>query len=102
MAAASDSAQSSVRKRRVDSRQTESAARGEGHGANTDKDAEREKTFVSLQPGSYWLTRIVLLRSVAFIYCEFSWSYCLESHFPFRDEVTFQKHVINPKSKTKF
>lgn len=75
MAAASDSPQSSVRKRRVDSRktETESAVSGGANEANTDKDTEKEKekTFASLQSGSYWLTRIVLLRSVAFIYCEF-------------------------------
>ncbi|XP_034050097.1 lipase maturation factor 1 [Thalassophryne amazonica] len=37
-----------------------------GNEANTD--GEKEKRLQSLQTGSYWLTRVVLLRSVAFIY----------------------------------
>ncbi|XP_026206704.1 lipase maturation factor 1 [Anabas testudineus] len=70
MAAASDSPQSSVRKRRVYSRktETESAVNEQEHGAKTDRDAEKGKRRVSLQTGTYWLTRIVLLRAVAFIY----------------------------------
>uniref|UniRef100_A0A3Q3JV49 Lipase maturation factor n=1 Tax=Monopterus albus TaxID=43700 RepID=A0A3Q3JV49_MONAL len=70
MAATSESFETSVRRRRVDSRKTETnfADSSKENGANTDKDTEKEKTLVSLQTGSYWLTRIVLLRAVAFIY----------------------------------
>ncbi|XP_028991442.2 lipase maturation factor 1 isoform X2 [Betta splendens] len=70
MATVSDIPQSALRKRRVDGRktETESAAVDDEHGANTDKDTEKQRGRVSLQTGTYWLTRIVLLRSVAFIY----------------------------------
>ncbi|TKS90138.1 Lipase maturation factor 1 [Collichthys lucidus] len=70
MAAASDSSGSSVRKRRVDSSKTEtkSADSSEEHGAESSGDTEKEKRFASTQRGTYWLTRIVLLRAVAFIY----------------------------------
>ncbi|XP_056221146.1 lipase maturation factor 1 isoform X1 [Seriola aureovittata] len=70
MAASSGSSESSVRKRRVDSRktETESADSCRQHGADTGKDTETGKRPESLQTGTYWLTRIVLLRSVAFIY----------------------------------
>lgn len=72
MAAASDSGGSSVRKRRVDSSRTETkpADSSEEHGADSSRDADKEKRLQSLQTGTYWLTRIVLLRSVAFIYCK--------------------------------
>ncbi|XP_053197743.1 lipase maturation factor 1 isoform X1 [Scomber japonicus] len=61
---------SCVRKRRVDSSkaETHSVNSSKDHGANTDTDTEKEKTLLSLQSGTYWLTRIVLLRAVAFIY----------------------------------
>ncbi|XP_022598648.1 lipase maturation factor 1 [Seriola dumerili] len=70
MAASSGSSESSVRKRRVDSRKTEpeSADSCRQHGADTSKDTETGKRPESLRTGTYWLTRIVLLRSVAFIY----------------------------------
>ncbi|XP_058477806.1 lipase maturation factor 1 [Solea solea] len=68
MADSSEGAGSSVRRRRVDNkRQTEtetvdSSSGKHGGGADT------EQRLESLHTGSYWLTRIVLLRSVAFIY----------------------------------
>uniref|UniRef100_A0A8C3AW86 Lipase maturation factor n=1 Tax=Cyclopterus lumpus TaxID=8103 RepID=A0A8C3AW86_CYCLU len=37
-------------------------------GADSGEDAEEERGLPSLRTGTYWLTRIVLLRSVAFIY----------------------------------
>uniref|UniRef100_A0A7N6ATB9 Lipase maturation factor n=1 Tax=Anabas testudineus TaxID=64144 RepID=A0A7N6ATB9_ANATE len=46
----------------------QSAVNEQEHGAKTDRDAEKGKRRVSLQTGTYWLTRIVLLRAVAFIY----------------------------------
>uniref|UniRef100_A0A3B4B5B4 Uncharacterized protein n=1 Tax=Periophthalmus magnuspinnatus TaxID=409849 RepID=A0A3B4B5B4_9GOBI len=77
MAVREDSAESSaVRRRRVD-------PSGTGHTETSTGDSERrdgtedsggagteDKKLRSLQPGTYWLTRIVLLRAVAFIYCE--------------------------------
>ncbi|KAL3967369.1 vang-like [Sarotherodon galilaeus] len=72
MAASGERAESSVRKRRVGSRRTEtetdSAVSGGEDGKHSSSDAEKEKPLLSLQPGTFWLTRIVLLRSVAFIY----------------------------------
>ncbi|KAF3704738.1 Lipase maturation factor 1 Transmembrane protein 112 [Channa argus] len=70
MAAASDSPKSSVRRRYVDSRtaETASAKSSKDNGPDTGRDSEKDKRPVSLQTGTYWLTRIVLLRSVAFIY----------------------------------
>uniref|UniRef100_A0A669F612 Lipase maturation factor n=1 Tax=Oreochromis niloticus TaxID=8128 RepID=A0A669F612_ORENI len=59
MAASGERAESSVRKRRVGSRRTET---------ETDSAVSGGKPLLSLQPGTFWLTRIVLLRSVAFIY----------------------------------
>ncbi|KAJ0016359.1 hypothetical protein NQD34_014649 [Periophthalmus magnuspinnatus] len=75
MAVREDSAESSaVRRRRVD-------PSGTGHTETSTGDSERrdgtedsggagteDKKLRSLQPGTYWLTRIVLLRAVAFIY----------------------------------
>ncbi|XP_004557567.3 lipase maturation factor 1 isoform X1 [Maylandia zebra] len=70
MAASGERAEISVRKRRVGSKRTEtdSAVSGGEDGKHSSSDAEKEKPLLSLQPGTYWLTRIVLLRSVAFIY----------------------------------
>uniref|UniRef100_A0A3Q4BGV8 Lipase maturation factor 1 n=1 Tax=Mola mola TaxID=94237 RepID=A0A3Q4BGV8_MOLML len=67
----SDSSGGSVRRRRVDGGKTEStsADSAEEHGANSSRDTEsEEKTAESLHTGTYWLTRIVLLRAVTFIY----------------------------------
>lgn len=71
--AASDSNDSSVRKRRVDSskREVKHAGISDGRGEKDGKDGEKTDDRVqSLQTGTYWLTRIVLLRFVAFIYCK--------------------------------
>ncbi|KAM7371169.1 hypothetical protein PAMP_010660 [Pampus punctatissimus] len=70
MAAAVGSTDTSVRKRRVDNSkaETNSANSSKNNGADTGKDSEKEKKPPSLQTGTYWLTRIVLLRAVAFIY----------------------------------
>lgn len=73
MVAASDSNDSSVRKRRVDNSKTEvkHADISDGRGEKYSKDGEKkDKRVKSLQTGTYWLTRIVLLRFVAFIYCK--------------------------------
>ncbi|XP_072229460.1 lipase maturation factor 1 [Leuresthes tenuis] len=70
MAASGVPTESSVRKRRVDNKRTETdfVPSHLEHGANASGGSEKEKELLSLQPGTYWLTRIVLLRSVAFIY----------------------------------
>ncbi|XP_029384078.1 lipase maturation factor 1 [Echeneis naucrates] len=69
MAVNSEGPQSSVRRRRVDGRktQTDSADTCE-HGAESRTGTKTGQRPDSLQTGTYWLTRIVLLRSVAFIY----------------------------------
>lgn len=71
MAAATDSSENSVRKRRVYSSKTQSEAEADGSKDNTEnssKDTGKDKRLGSVRPGTYWLTRVVLLRSVAFIY----------------------------------
>lgn len=70
MAAAGDSYGSSVRKRRLDSSKAETKATDsrEGHVTDASTDTKKERIRQSVQTGTYWLTRIVLLRSVAFIY----------------------------------
>ncbi|XP_024858845.1 lipase maturation factor 1 isoform X3 [Kryptolebias marmoratus] len=62
MAASSGCSESSVRKRHVDSRRTETER------VPSSRDRETGQQRVSFRPGTYWLTRIVLLRSVSFIY----------------------------------
>uniref|UniRef100_A0A7N9AVS8 Lipase maturation factor n=1 Tax=Mastacembelus armatus TaxID=205130 RepID=A0A7N9AVS8_9TELE len=59
-------AESSVRRRHVDSRKSE--AESSASSQDTGADTEKEKGCVSLHTGTYWLTRVVLLRFVAFIY----------------------------------
>ena len=54
------------------------------HAASTAKDGSNDPAVDStpgrLEPGSHWLTRIVLLRFVSFIYCMFaSYSYSMYS-----------------------
>lgn len=80
MAAPSSSAGSSVRKRRVDSSKTEAkpADVQDGDGADSATDSSTDpstdpgtgRKAGKLRTGTFWLTRIVLLRSVAFIYCK--------------------------------
>lgn len=42
------------------------------HAEDKPLDTKRNLTYAySLKPGTYWLTRIVLLRFLGFIYCEF-------------------------------
>lgn len=73
MAAAGASGDARVRKRRVDASKTEEkhANVSDGREEKDSKDGEnKDKGVQPLQTGTYWLTRIVLLRSVAFIYCK--------------------------------
>ncbi|KAM8837639.1 lipase maturation factor 1 isoform 1-T1 [Spinachia spinachia] len=70
MAATADSWESSARRRRVDSRKTQSKCvnSSEEHGADSAEAPGEERAPRGLRTGTYWLTRIVLLRCVAFIY----------------------------------
>ncbi|KAK7918741.1 hypothetical protein WMY93_010025 [Mugilogobius chulae] len=71
----SSSSSSTVRRRRVEPSGTESHSAGNSEpkdgpeDSSSDPEKEKEKRKVhSLRPGTYWLTRILLLRAVAFIY----------------------------------
>ncbi|KAM9832445.1 lipase maturation factor 1 [Neosynchiropus ocellatus] len=70
MAPPGEREETSVRKRRVASSKTgtNSAKDGVEETNNQVKDELKEKRQPTLRRGTYWLTRIVLLRSVAFIY----------------------------------
>ncbi|KAI4795807.1 hypothetical protein KUCAC02_029640, partial [Chaenocephalus aceratus] len=70
MAATGDSSGSSVRKRHVEGRnpEPEREESGENHGEEPGEEPEKDRRPQSLHPGTFWLTRVVLLRSVAFIY----------------------------------
>ncbi|XP_070707773.1 lipase maturation factor 1 [Pempheris klunzingeri] len=70
MAAAGDGSESSVRRRRVVGGKAEAkcADSSEEDGANPSEEPAGERSPPSLHTGTFWLTRIVLLRSVAFIY----------------------------------
>lgn len=76
MAAPRESVDGSVRRRRVDGsgRQKETVSNSSDisgeHGGKKDQDPNTEPRPEALQTGTFWLTRIVLLRSVSFIYCE--------------------------------
>lgn len=64
---------STVRKRRVESSRTEKKAAdsSEEHAAeSSSREPDKHSSPEPLQNGTFWLTRIVLLRSVAFIYCK--------------------------------
>lgn len=74
MAVTCNSTDGTVRKRLVDSnkREEKHGDISDGCGEKYSKSGDRKETTVqSLQTGTYWLTRIVLLRSVAFIYCKY-------------------------------
>ncbi|XP_029953765.1 lipase maturation factor 1 [Salarias fasciatus] len=72
MAASGESSESQVRKRRVDSGRTEADCAPSGGRNEADPGEKGEKgrrlPEPRLRPGTFWLTRIVLLRSVSFIY----------------------------------
>lgn len=77
---ASVAAKSPVRRRRVDHRKAEADTEPSGpeDGSRTRGDSEGEAP-VSPRPGTFWLTRVVLLRATAFIYCEWSFDLRLRS-----------------------
>nr|XP_057917828.1 lipase maturation factor 1 [Doryrhamphus excisus] len=70
MAASSGKSGASVRRRRLQGGPTEAKSTDNSRkdAADTDESGDEEKKLQSLQTGTFWLTRIVLLRSVAFIY----------------------------------
>ncbi|CAL8304771.1 unnamed protein product [Lota lota] len=68
MATGGESSDGAIRRRRVDAAQATSVLPDSGHhGGAAAEEEEREAAWVS-QKGTYWLTRIVLLRAVAFVY----------------------------------
>lgn len=76
MATSSESSQSSesfLRKRRGEPLISDSHSSEERNETLQEEDLCKydKKGDVSLQTGTYWLTRIVLLRAIAFIYCKF-------------------------------
>ncbi|XP_033988773.1 LOW QUALITY PROTEIN: lipase maturation factor 1 [Trematomus bernacchii] len=70
MAATGDSSGSSVRKRHIEGRnpEPEREESGEKHGEEPGEEPEKDRRPQSLHPGTFWLTRVVLLRSLACIY----------------------------------
>ncbi|XP_064780204.1 lipase maturation factor 1 [Oncorhynchus masou masou] len=69
MATHSESSESTLRKRRVETRKT-TTTHSDDTTPNNEEDTckAKKQELVTLQTGTYWLTRIVLLRSIAFIY----------------------------------
>ncbi|XP_070304377.1 lipase maturation factor 1 [Salvelinus sp. IW2-2015] len=69
MAAHGESSESTLRKRRVETWKT-TTTHSDDNIRNNEEDTckAKKKELVTLQTGTYWLTRIVLLRSIAFIY----------------------------------
>lgn len=75
MAASSESSESSestLRRRRGEPQNSDvcSEDRRKDPG-NEDKSKYEKNETATLRPGTYWLTRIVLLRAITFIYCKF-------------------------------
>ncbi len=69
----SENSESFLRKRRADALVSDSLSHDSCSETVQDEDSTKygKKVGVSLQSGTYWLTRIVLLRAIAFLYCEF-------------------------------
>lgn len=69
----SETSESFLRKRRGAPLISESHTNDKSSETVQDEDLSKyaKKVDVSLQTGTYWLTRIVLLRAIAFIYCKF-------------------------------
>jgi len=67
-----ENTESFLRKRRGNPLVSDSLSHDRCSETAQDEDANKyEKTVcVSIQTGTYWLTRIALLRAIAFIYCE--------------------------------
>lgn len=72
MAATGDGSESTVRKRRLGGGKTETKCAGSSgeDGAKPSEEPETERSLPPVHAGTHWLTRVVLLRSVAFIYRE--------------------------------
>ncbi|KAL2101827.1 hypothetical protein ACEWY4_003588 [Coilia grayii] len=65
----SECSESTLRRRRGDAQSSEvSSEDSSKDAANEDKPKYDKNEIVSLRPGTYWLTRIVLLRAISFIY----------------------------------
>lgn len=59
-----------LRKRKGGVNGTEDAKKGIGHRQSDEKNSETRRVGTSVEGGTYWLTRIVFLRSLGFIYCK--------------------------------
>jgi len=73
MATTGESSESTIRRRRVDAAQAadelpDRSDEQQHHGQDTTQSEKKESDV--LQKGTHWLTRIVLLRALAFIYCK--------------------------------
>lgn len=75
MAASSESSEcseSTLRRRRGEPLSSEDNTADSTQEASQEDKPKYDKTEnAALSPGTYWLTRIVLLRAIAFIYCKF-------------------------------
>lgn len=71
----SECSESTLRRRRGEAQNSEVSSEDSNQEAvNDDKPKYEKIENIPLRPGTYWLTRIVLLRAIAFIYCKFdSW-----------------------------
>ena len=68
----SECSESTLRKRRFEPLKPATNASGisTNDTEDTGKYEDKKKEALSLRTGTYWLNRIVLLRSIGFIYCE--------------------------------
>lgn len=89
----SECSESTLRRRRGEAQSSEVTSEDSNQEAvNDDKPKYEKNEIKALRPGTYWLTRIVLLRAIAFIYCKFdSWI-----HDSYRSY-----HTINRRLRTK-
>lgn len=62
-------AMANLRKRRGDKQDGHKEPSGSEAGSDASLPAENNSKEKQLEPGSYWLTRIVFIRSLGFIYC---------------------------------
>ena len=78
------SGDSQVRKRRLGNKELENALAVSGSSKQEDNEAELRTS--KLTTNTYWLTRIVFIRSLAFIYCKL----CVMLQVTFKNENTVE------------
>ena len=59
-----------LRKRKCGVNGTKDAKKGIENRKSDEKNCETRRVGISVEAGTYWLTRIVFLRSLGFIYCK--------------------------------